>query len=351
LEPAKTKNTDNQAVRPLLLCLSLGCLLACGGGSSSAPTPPVITTGQNSRLAWTVTGANSLSLNDQTITDQGTTVSPAATTTYILKATNAAGSSSASVTVSVGSQGVTYGDMRGADLGAGADLNGAIPFPADNAWNTDISGAEVDPNSDVLIASIGAGTGLHTDFGSGTWDGAEIGIPYMVVDSSQTKLSIAFMRWGDESDPGPYPIPLSAPIEGRKLGGSSFSGDRHVLVIDRDANLLYELDNAFPQSSIWNADCGAVFHLDSDNVRPTAQAGWTSADAAGLPIFALGMTRMPTLAADAGPSSASLSSRLNSDSEWTRYASLQSPTVGQLASKTQIQTIAIVVIDRDADQH
>ncbi|HUN90984.1 MAG TPA: hypothetical protein VMU33_02930 [Burkholderiaceae bacterium] len=176
--------------------------------------------------------------------------------------------------------------MAGAALGTGGSLNGAVPFPADNAWNTDISSAPVDPNSDNLIASIGVSTGLHPDFGSGLYAGAPIGIPYVVVAGSQAPVAIHFVAYGDESDPGPYPVPANAPIEGQPAAGGSFGGDRHVIVIDRDANRLYEMDNAVPQADgSWNADAGAVFHLDSDAVRPTAQPGWTSADAAGLPIF------------------------------------------------------------------
>ncbi len=197
--------------------------------------------------------------------------------------------------------GITYGNMQGAGLGAGASLNGAVPFPADNAWNTNISLAPVDPNSDNLIASIGLSRGLHPDFGSGLYAGAPIGIPYVVVSSSQAMVPIDFVAYGDESDPGPYPIPANAPIEGQLADGSSFGGDRHVIVINRDANRLYEMDNSFPQSDgSWQADSGAVFHLDSDNVRPTAQPGWTSADAAGLPIFP-GLARYDEVAAGTIP--------------------------------------------------
>ena len=185
--------------------------------------------------------------------------------------------------------------MAAASLGVGASLNGAIPFPASNAWNTDISSAPVDPNSANLIASIGVGTGLHADFGSGTYNGGPIGIPYMVVDNSQAGSAITFTAYGSESDPGPYPIPTTAPIE----GGAGATGDRHVIVINRDTNRLYELYVAYPQANNrWNADSGAVFHLDSNNVRPGGQLGWTSADAAGLPIFP-GLVRYDEAAAGA----------------------------------------------------
>ncbi|MGB9182349.1 MAG: hypothetical protein WCB68_24175 [Pyrinomonadaceae bacterium] len=165
------------------------------------------------------------------------------------------------------------------DLGAGASLHGKQVFPSDNAWNQDISASPVDPNSANLINSIGAGTGLHPDFGT-VYAGAPNGIPYVVVAGSQTKVPINFSPYGGESDPGPYPVPANAPIE----GGPNSNGDRHVIVIDRDNWKLYELYSAYPQSvgASWNAASGAVFDLNSNALRT---AGWTSADAAGLPIF------------------------------------------------------------------
>ena len=150
-------------------------------------------------------------------------------------------------------------------------------FPPDNPWNTDISTNAVDPNSDALIASIGVGTGLHPDFGT-VWKKAPIGIPYCVVSSNQPLATIQFKWYGDESDPGPYPIPRDAPIE----GGKKSKGDRHVLVIDRDNWKLYELYYAKRHGKKWVAGSGAVFDLNSNALRPD---GWTSADAAGLPIF------------------------------------------------------------------
>lgn len=174
------------------------------------------------------------------------------------------------------------GRMAAASLGIGASLNGARPFPADNPWNTDISNAPVDPNSLALLASIGLDTALHADFGAGLYNGQPIGIPYVVVSGQQPLVPMNWTDYGDESDPGPYPVPGNAPIE----GGPGSDGDRHVLVIDRDNDRLYEIGRAFPRAGgAWDAACGAVFHLDSNNVRPTAQPGWTSADAAGLPIF------------------------------------------------------------------
>jgi hypothetical protein len=156
-------------------------------------------------------------------------------------------------------------------------LHGQRPFPPDNAWNTDVTAAPVDPNSATLIASCGLRS-LHQDFGT-SYNGAPNGIPYVLVHAGQPKVPVTF-DYSDESDAGPYPIPADAPIE----GGSSSSGDRHVLVVDMDAWKLYELFDAHPVNggASWHAGSGAVFDLGSNALRP---AGWTSADAAGLPIF------------------------------------------------------------------
>src|SRR5947209_685144 len=163
------------------------------------------------------------------------------------------------------------------DVGPNASLHGRRVFPADDPWNQDISAAAVDPASDAIIASIGAGKPLHPDWGT-TYNGQPSGIPYIIVDGKQPKVPIRFTAYGDESDAGPYPVPPAAPIE----GGPPSKGDRHVLVLDRDAWMLYELDRAFADGTGWRADCGAVFDLSHPKPRP---AGWTSADAAGLPIF------------------------------------------------------------------
>lgn len=172
---------------------------------------------------------------------------------------------------------------------SGGVLGSKLVFPADNPWNRDISGDSVDPGSTAMVASCGATAAVHPDFGT-VYDGAPNGIPYLVVHSGQQKLPVTF-GYADESDPGPYPIPLDAPIE----GGSSSTGDRHVIVLDVDAWKLYELYDAHPGSSSWTAGSGAVFDLSSDALRP---ASWTSADAAGLPIFP-GLVRYDEVAAGA----------------------------------------------------
>jgi hypothetical protein len=172
------------------------------------------------------------------------------------------------------------GEHAKVDLGVGASFHGERVFPDDNPWNTPIDDRPVDPNSAALIASIGADRSLHNDFGT-VWNGVPNGIPYVVVDGHQAKVPIKFTAYGDESEPGPYPVPPNALVEGgvdRKN-----DGDRHVLVVDRDNWELYELFRAFPQpDGSWHAESGAIFDLGSNALRP---AGWTSCDAAGLPIF------------------------------------------------------------------
>ncbi len=176
--------------------------------------------------------------------------------------------------------------------GIGASLNGFVPFPADNLWNKNVASATVDPNSDAIINFIGATTPLHPDFGAGLYGGQSIGIPYIVV-SGQALEKINFTAYGDESDPGPMPIPANAPIEGYPKPGN---GDRHVLALDRDNCWLYELYNAhLLKNGSWNAGSAAVWDLSNDEQRPYT---WTSADAAGLPVFP-GLARYDEYAAGA----------------------------------------------------
>jgi hypothetical protein len=159
-----------------------------------------------------------------------------------------------------------------------ATVGGCPLFPTDNIWNRDISSLPVHPNSANFISSIGLTSHVHADFGAGLYNGAPIGIPYIVVPGSQPYVPVSF-NYADESNPGPYPIPSNAPIE----GGSQSSGDRHVIVVDSGICRLYEMYAAYPQSNgSWKAGSGAVWNLNSDALRPNT---WTSADAAGLPIL------------------------------------------------------------------
>jgi hypothetical protein len=177
-------------------------------------------------------------------------------------------------------------------VGQGASLNGFLPFSSDSPWNQDISSAAVDANSTNIINKIGSTIGLHADFGSGQYQGSNIGIPYSIVSVQQPLIGINFTESPGESDPGPMPIALNAPIEGDPNPGT---GDRHVLVLDNTNCFLYELYSSYPQTSTWNAGSGAVWDLLGNQQRPYS---WTSADAAGLPIFP-GLIRYDEIAAGA----------------------------------------------------
>jgi hypothetical protein len=185
------------------------------------------------------------------------------------------------------------GTCSGMTVGQLTSLNGFVPFEASSLWNTDISDAPVDSNSANIIDYIGSTATLHPDFGAGDYDGNSIGIPYQVVAGTQKKVTINLGAYADESDPGPMPIPSKALIEGYPNPGT---GDRHVLVLDKDNCWLYELSNSHSQSNgSWSADSTAVWDMTIDPQRPYT---WTSADAAGLPIFP-GLVRYDEVAAGA----------------------------------------------------
>ena len=214
---------------------------------------------------------------------------------YAVSVTNPSPGGSASgvinVTVTTSSGGnPPPSDCSAISLGQGGSLNGFLPFPADNAWNQNIASAPVDPNSAAIINFIGASDSLHPDFGSGEYNGSSIGIPYIVVDSQQNPVAINFTAYGDESDPGPMPVPADAPIEGYPNPGS---GDRHVLVLDNSTCWLYELYSSYPQTDgSWNVASATAWDLLADEQRPLT---WTSADAAGLSVFA-GLARYDEVA-------------------------------------------------------
>lgn len=177
--------------------------------------------------------------------------------------------------------GVGIGDTGTSDPDPAIDPDlGCAVFPAESPWNTDISNWRVHDNSANFIDTIGANGHLHPDFGT-EWEGAPIGIPVVTVPNTQAKVLVSF-GYADESDPGPYPIPADVPIEGGDYGEGN-DGDRHVLIVDKDTCVLYELYNAWPhEDGSWDAGSGAIWDLTVDDRRP---AGWTSADAAGLPIL------------------------------------------------------------------
>jgi hypothetical protein len=185
------------------------------------------------------------------------------------------------------------GTCSGMSLGQGASLNGFVPFPASDLWNTDIANAPVDPNSANYINFIGSSTTLHPDFGSGTYDGQYMGIPYQVESSKQALVKVTLGEYADESDPGPMPIPSNALIEGYPHPGG---GDAHVLVLENGGCWLFELYNAALSSKgVWSANSTAIWDMTIAERRPYT---WTSADAAGLSIFA-GLARYDEVAAGA----------------------------------------------------
>src|SRR5215472_14807067 len=184
------------------------------------------------------------------------------------------------------------GTCQGMTVGQLTSLNGFVPFPTSSLWNTDISTAPVDPNSGNYINFIGPTVTLHPDFGAGTFHNQTIGIPYQVVAGSQAKVTVTLGAFGSESDPGPEPIPSNALIEGFPKPGN---GDRHVLVLEKDGCWLYELFHAALKSGQWSADSTAIWDMTINEQRPYT---WTSADAAGLPVF-VGLARFDEVAAGA----------------------------------------------------
>src|SRR5213080_1984783 len=182
------------------------------------------------------------------------------------------------------------GTCSGMIVGQLTSLNGFVPFQSTSLWNTDISTASVDPNSANYINFIGSTVTLHPDFGAGTFHNQTIGIPYQVVAGTQPKVPVTLGAFFDESDPGPEPIPSNALIEGYPKPGN---GDRHVLVLEKDGCWLYELYKATLKSGKWSADSAAIWDMTINEQRPYT---WTSADAAGLPIFP-GLARYDEVAA------------------------------------------------------
>jgi len=253
---AKTSGDGQQGTLSAMLALPLVVTVRSASGS------PV----SGATVTWTVAPGNGVLSGVTSSTD----ANGQASVRWTLDGTFL----STAVTASITGASVTF-----TALGNGSgDLGGRPIFPSSDPWRTDISGSPRDALSDSLIASCGATTGMHPDFGT-VYGGAPNGIPYVVVHGTQPRVPVSFY-YGDESDPGPYPVPPYAPVE----GGSSSTGDRHVLVVDADNWKLYEMYDAHPVSggASWTGGSGAVFDMTAGTVRP---AGWTSADAAGLPIL------------------------------------------------------------------
>jgi hypothetical protein len=168
--------------------------------------------------------------------------------------------------------------LGGAAAPAAPTIAACPVFPATNVWNKPVDKLPVARDSAAIIGSIGLDAAVHADFGSGLWDGVRIGIPYVVVAGKKTPKARVRFEYASESDKGPYPIPANVPIEGQPRA----DGDRHALIVDRDSCRLYELYALRRENGAWVAGSGAIWNLRANGLRP---AGWTSADAAGLPIL------------------------------------------------------------------
>jgi hypothetical protein len=286
-------------------------------GVSLACSPSTITDTQTASCTPTVTGtgafANTVNLSfspaaagtlsDATSVSSGTAVifTPANTgaNSVTITATSTADSTkfhSAPITVTASTAGPSCANMS---LGDNASLNGFLPFTSTTAWNTDISAAPLDPNNTAITSAAGfAGLHLHHDWSSVT--GGNYGIPYVVVDSSTTpSVSISVVDYASESDVAVAPFPITAPIEGAPADCSgwpdTYIGDSHVLVLDRHTCMLYETFNTHRCSGAWSASSETIWDLKNYDRRPS---GWTSADAAGLPIFP-GLVRYDEVASGA----------------------------------------------------
>ncbi|HEX2714582.1 MAG TPA: IPT/TIG domain-containing protein [Candidatus Acidoferrales bacterium] len=282
---------------------------ASGASSVSLLNPIPVLTGINpasvgiGNFSLTVTGGNFVSGAQVTLAGiplPTTFVSAAQLTatggasssgSFPIAVTNPAPGSSSSSSINLQVNGSPQASSCSSmQLGQGASLGGFVPFPSDSLWNKDISNDTVDPNSSAIINFIGASVGIHPDFGAGLYQGSSIGIPYLIVGGQQPPVIINFTAYGSESDPGPMPIPVTAPIEGYPNPGT---GDRHVLVLDNSNCFLYELFSSYVSGNSWNAGSAAVWDLLSNEQRPYT---WTSADAAGLPILP-GLVRYDEVAA------------------------------------------------------
>jgi hypothetical protein len=298
----------------------IAAVMACAASSPTIPvvnppgdTPPVVVVPQADVITKTSGDAQRATLGTLlpaplivTVADTHGTAKSGVTVTWTAAASNGSLSAHTSTSDASGHASIRWtidptflatqvtASITGASavfsaVGNGSgDLGGKAIFPASSPWRTDISSAPLDANSANLIASCGPTNGLHPDFGT-VYDGAPNGIPYVVVHGTQAKVPVSFY-YGDESDPGPYPVPPYAPVE----GGLSATGDRHVLVVDADNWKLYEMFDATPVSggTSWSGGSGAIFDMTNGTTRP---AGWTSADAAGLPIMP-GLTRYDEVA-------------------------------------------------------
>ena len=266
-----------------------------GGTAGVAYTGAVTASGGTTPYTFSASGLPSgLTISSSTgaITGTTTTVGTATVSVTVTDSTTPTAqtaTSSLSITISAATAGVACGNITTGNMGS---LNGYVPFPASNAWNTNIASAAVDPNSATIISAL-TGSNLHPNFSTPA-DG-NYGIPYVVVDSNSTSgVNVDMNGYPDQSDITPYPIPATAPIEGYPANCTT-NGDDHVLVLDKTKCWLYETWSTELCNGSWSASNGAVWDLTTSERRPN---GWTSADAAGLPVFP-GLVRYDEVAAGA----------------------------------------------------
>jgi hypothetical protein len=279
--------------------LSIGTTSLASASAGTAYSASIAGSGGTKPYTFTATGLPSaLTISSTTGAITGTPATSAVGTDSVVitvkdaSATQQTATATLSLTVTAATAAATCGNMTVGNLGS---LNGFVPFPSTNLWNTNITAAAVDPESATIIAALGTSgsAALHPDF-SNIVDGA-YGIAYVVVDSSVTPgVNVDFNGYPGESDIMPYPIPASAPIEGQPANCST-NGDDHVLVLDKNKCFLYETWSTELCNGTWSAANGAIWDLTSTEHRPY---GWTSSDAAGLPVFP-GLVRYDEVAAGA----------------------------------------------------
>ncbi len=251
------------------------CGANLGPNRLASPTPTNTSVPATSTSVATNSPTNTRTNSPTSRPTDTATTTPTSTATFTYTPTNTRRpTNTRTATRTPTTQGATW---TPAPTNTPGGTGGCAYFPANNIWNRNIASLPVHPMSAQYVASIGLNASLHANFGSGTWDGGPIGMPFVTVPGTQPRVPMNFTYWTD-SDPGPYPIPTDVPIE----GGPNSTGDRHVFVVDRDACVSYEVYNAYPNSDgSWDAGSGARFNLNSNALRPD---GWTSGDAAGLPI-------------------------------------------------------------------
>jgi hypothetical protein len=286
--PKSPSNSGNPPSEPAALRITTASLSSGTAGGAYSAT--LAATGGTSPYTFSASGLPSgLSIGSSTGSISGTpaqtSVGTSSVSFSVADSSNPQLTATAKLNITINPASSPLA-CSGMSTGENASLNGYVPFPATSAWNTDISNAPLDPNNAAITSASGfAGLHLHHDFSSTS--GGNYGIPYIVVDSSTTPVvPISVVDYASESDVASAPFPISAPIEGSPADCSgwpdTYIGDSHVLVLDRNTCFLYETFNTHRCNSAWSSSSETIWDMQNYEQRPW---GWTSADAAGLPIF------------------------------------------------------------------